>query len=115
MLGVSVLALLLEIGVLLLQDIFFPLELSLDLLDLFILVCLDEIVLFLQSISCLLNSLHLFLEPSLLRHHALRADLKSLIQGILFFLKSSDGSLQLIDGSGVGLLTLFQLLLELRL
>ena len=51
----------------------------------------------------------------MLRHHALVADLKSFVEGVLLLLKSADSALELVDGGGVGLLALFQLFFELLL
>lgn len=115
LLGLRVLALLLQVIVLLLQDILFSFELSLHLLDLLVFVGLVDVELLLQSIAVLLDSLDLFLKTSLLRHHALRADLESLVQGVLFLFEPANRALELIDGGGVRLLAFFQLFLELLL
>jgi len=111
----GVLALLLKVVVLLLQDLLFSLDLSLKLFDFLFLVSLENVKFFLQTVSLFLDSLDFLLEATLFRHHALVADLKSLVQGVLFLLESADGALKLVDGGSVGFLAFFQLFLKLLL
>jgi hypothetical protein len=87
--------------------------LSLHVLNFLVSVGFENVELLLQSISFFLDSLNLFLESSLLRHHALRANLEPLVQRIFFLFEPSNRALELIDGSGICLLALFQLFLEL--
>ena len=61
LLALGVLALLLEVVVLLLQNLLFSFSLPLELLNLLVLVSLDSVKLLLQSVSLLLNSLDFLL------------------------------------------------------
>lgn len=111
----GVLALLLKVIVLLLQDFLFSLDLSLKLLDFLFVDSLENIKFFLQTAVLFLDSLDFLLETTLFRHHALVADLKSFVEGVLFLFESADGALKLVDCSSVGFLAFFQLFLELLL
>lgn len=94
LLRIGVLRLLLDIIVLLLKDFLFSFELAFQVVDLSVSFGLDDFEVLLKTVTLLLDSLYLLLEASLFRHHALGAELKPLVQGILFFLKSANSRLK---------------------
>jgi hypothetical protein len=102
----------LEVIVLLLKDFLFSFELAFHLFKFSISIGLDDFKVFLDAVTFLLDSLDLLLEASLFRHHALGAELKSLVQGILFFLKSADSRLKGVHLVGAILDFVLQFFLE---
>lgn len=86
----NLLGLLLKVSILLLQQLLFSFELLLHFIDLLVTLGLGGVEVLGEAISFLHESLELLFESTMFSNHALGADLKLLVDGLLFFLQFVD-------------------------
>lgn len=96
----------LQVAILLLKKLFFSIVLLLHLINLLVSLELDRIIVLLQALPLLNESVKLLLESTLFSHHTLGADLKLLLKVLIF-------PLQLIDGRLKPIATVLGILLDL--
>jgi hypothetical protein len=115
LLTVGELSLILEFDVLLLEHFLLSFELSLQVIKFPVSVGLGAVTLFFESVSFIDGSFELLLQATGLGHHAFVVDFKSLVEGLVFLLESSNGVVQLVGVVDMLLTLLLKLFLELLL